>query len=195
MSEKHLVVGLGNPGTEYDLTRHNIGFMVIDRLAEHFHLDFRGGFNGDYAVSDLFGKRVYFLKPQTYMNLSGDSVSSIVNYFKIDAKNVLVVHDDLDMEFGRFKLKLGGSAGGHNGIRSIIACLNSENFIRAKCGIGKSKFIQGKDYVLGKFTREEFEKLDEFLSIAKDAIICYLSCGLKEAMNSFNNKNIKKEEN
>ncbi|UOD35178.1 aminoacyl-tRNA hydrolase [Deferribacteraceae bacterium V6Fe1] len=194
MSDKFLIVGLGNPGAEYALTRHNIGFMVLDMLAEHFRLSFKGGFKGDYAVADVYGKRVYFLKPQTYMNLSGDSVASLASYFKIESENILVVHDDLDMEFGKFKLKLGGSAGGHNGIRSIIACLNTEKFIRGKCGIGRPN-VGGRNYVLGKFTQEEFDKLDDFLSIAKDAIICYLNCGLKEAMNSFNNKNIKKEEN
>jgi len=193
MSEKYLIVGLGNPGVEYALTRHNIGFMVLDILAAHLRLNFKGGFKGDYAVADVYGKRAYFLKPQTYMNLSGDSVASLANYFKIGSENILVVHDDLDMEFGKFKLKFGGSAGGHNGIRSIISCLNTEKFIRGKCGIGRPN-ISGRNYVLGKFSQEEFDKLEEFLSIAKDAIICYLKSGLKEAMNSFNNKNIKKEE-
>lgn len=193
MPDKFLIVGLGNPGVEYALTRHNIGFMVLDVLKEHLKLDFKDGFKGDYAVSDVYGKRVYFLKPQTYMNLSGDSVSSLANYFKINSENILVVHDDLDMEFGKFKLKFGGSAGGHNGIRSIIACLNTEKFIRGKCGIGRPSG-SGKNHVLGKFNQEELDKLEDILSIAKDAIICYLKSGLKEAMNSFNNKNIKKEE-
>jgi PTH1 family peptidyl-tRNA hydrolase len=194
MPNKYLIVGLGNPGKEYALTRHNIGFLVVDQLTRHFNLDFKGGFKGDYAVGDIFGKRVYFLKPQTYMNLSGDSVASIANYFKIEVQNILVVHDDIDLEFGRFKLKKGGSSGGHNGIRSIIACLDSEEFIRAKCGIGRPEKGRGKNYVLGKFDNSEMILLEDFLRLAKDAIICYLKCGLKEAMNSFNNKYVKKEE-
>lgn len=194
MSNKYLIVGLGNPGKEYALTRHNIGFMVIDELIRDLNLSLRGGFNGDYAVSDIFNKRVYFLKPQTYMNLSGDSVSAIANYFKIETDNILVVHDDIDMEFGKFKLKKGGSSGGHNGIRSIITCLGSGDFIRAKCGIGKPEKRSGRNYVLSKFENDEMVLLSDFLRLAKDAIICYLKCGLKEAMNSFNNKSIKKEE-
>jgi len=194
MSNKYLIVGLGNPGKEYALTRHNIGFMVIDELIKDFNIDYRGGFKGDYAVSDIFNKRVYFLKPQTYMNLSGDSVSAIANYFKIETDNILVVHDDIDMEFGKFKLKKGGSSGGHNGIRSIITCLDSEDFIRAKCGIGRPERKSGRNYVLSKFEDGEMVLLSDFLRLAKDAIICYLKCGLKEAMNSFNNKSIKKEE-
>lgn len=194
MSNKYLIVGLGNPGKEYALTRHNIGFMVIDKLIRDFNLSLRGGFNGDYAVSDIFNKRVYFLKPQTYMNLSGDAVSAIANYFKIETDNILVVHDDIDMEFGKFKLKKGGSSGGHNGIRSIITCLGSEDFIRAKCGIGRPGRKSGRNYVLSKFENDEMVLLSDFLRLAKDAIICYLKCGLKEAMNSFNNKSIKKEE-
>ena len=95
--EKYLIAGLGNPGIKYSRTRHNIGFMVIDKLAEEFSLSFRGGFSADYSVADIFGKRVYFVKPQTYMNLSGDAVFSIMNYFKIETENILIVHDDIDM--------------------------------------------------------------------------------------------------
>lgn len=192
--EKYLIAGLGNPGVKYSVTRHNIGFMVIDKLAVEFSLSFRGGFNGDYAVADVHGKRVYFLKPQTYMNLSGDSVSSIANYFKIDTENVVVIHDDIDMAFGRIKFKLGGSDGGHKGIRSIAACLSSEGFLRLKMGVGKPGNKSVPDFVLGNFDSDEIKHLDEFLTIAKDGIICYLSSGLKKAMNDFNKKALNKEE-
>lgn len=193
--EKYLIAGLGNPGIKYSKTRHNIGFMVIDKLAEEFSLSFRGGFNSDYAVTDICGKRVYFLKPQTFMNLSGDAVSSIMNYFKIETENILIIHDDIDMEFGKIKFKLGGSDGGHKGIRSIIVCISSDKFLRVKMGVGRSDYRSVPDFVLGDFGSDEIKHLDDFLTIAKDGIICYLNAGLKRAMNDFNKKTLNKEEN
>ncbi len=154
-----LIVGLGNPGKEYEMTRHNIGFYFLDLFANKNNISFKEKFNGLYAKVKINDEDVILLKPQTYMNLSGESVIMFKNYFKIDSKDILVIHDDLDLEFGRIKLKENGSSGGHNGIKNIILNLNTENFKRLKIGISKSNLVDTKDYVLGHFTKEEQEEL------------------------------------
>jgi len=187
--DKLLIVGLGNPGKQYADTRHNIGFMVLDSL----NLDYKEGFNGLFASENIAGKKVYFLKPFTFMNLSGQSVGEIARYFDIEPQNILVVHDDLDMDFGKMKFRRKGSSGGHNGIKSIISHLSTEDFPRLKLGIGKARG-NSSSYVLNQFNSEEKKHLSKFIDKSKDAVITYIKEGLKIAMNQFNNVNILQEE-
>lgn len=150
-----LIVGLGNPGLEYNNTRHNIGFYYLDLFATKLNLSFKEKFNGMYAKTKIGNEDVILLKPHTFMNLSGESVIKFVNYYKIKVEDVLIIHDDLDMDIGRIKLKENGSSGGHNGIKNIILHLGTENFKRLKIGISKNNNYDTKDYVLGHFTKEE----------------------------------------
>ncbi|MCX8083882.1 MAG: aminoacyl-tRNA hydrolase [Calditerrivibrio sp.] len=195
MNNRWIVVGLGNPGSKYALTRHNIGFMVIDMVVERFCGSYRGGFEADYTVLDIYGKRCYLVKPQTYMNLSGKSVVEICGYFDIPFTNMVVVHDDLDMEFGKIKIKKGGSSGGHRGVDSIIAASGWDDFIRVKMGIGKpvNKDISG--YVLSEFDRTEKGYLKEFIDLGADALLALLEKGVQVSMNLYNNKKIVQEVN
>ncbi len=151
-----LVVGLGNPGREYKNTRHNIGFMVLDNYLGK--VKWKNKMESNYYLDD--SNQVIFIKPQTYMNLSGLAVSKIVNYYKIDVQDILVIQDDLDMEIGSYKLKNNSSSGGHNGLKSIINELNSDKFGRLKIGIGKNNRIPVDKYVLSKFSKEELEVIN-----------------------------------
>ncbi|MBR6112937.1 MAG: aminoacyl-tRNA hydrolase, partial [Bacilli bacterium] len=144
-----LIVGLGNPGKEYENTRHNIGFMVIDRyISKYNYLPYKEKFNGIYYEDNIDGEKVILLKPQKYMNLSGEVVISYLNYFKINVEDMLVISDDLDMPLGKIKLKLSGSCGGHNGLRNIENNIGTQNYKRLKIGISNNKEYDTKDYVL-----------------------------------------------
>ena len=167
-----LVVGLGNPGGEYRNTRHNVGFIFLDSYLEKKHLELsKKKFNGLYIdyTSDK-GEKVIFLEPQTYMNLSGDSVIDFMRYFKISGEDVLVIHDDLDLEVSKIKIRSKGGSAGHNGIKSLIARIGSENFRRVRVGIGKDKNIPVFDYVLGKFSEEDKLLLKEKENIINKVI-------------------------
>jgi PTH1 family peptidyl-tRNA hydrolase len=185
-----LIVGLGNPGDKYSKTRHNLGFMVADELCSEFSATFSDGFKGEYAQFFLDGEKHYVLKPKTYMNLSGESVQPLAAYFKIPVEDIIVVHDDLDIEYGRIKIKNGGNAGGHNGIKSIIQHLGEKSFLRLKMGIGKDNKKETVGHVLGKFSPEESEKLDEFIKIGVKAVVCCIKEGMRPAMNKFNNVSV-----
>lgn len=167
-----LIVGLGNPGGEYRNTRHNIGFIFLNSFLskEGVSLD-KKKFKGQYIeyVSKK-GNKAILLEPQTYMNLSGDSVVDFVKYFKIDTEDVLIIHDDLDLEVGKIRIRSKGSSGGHNGIKSIIARLSSENFKRVRIGIGKDNVIPVVDYVLSKFKEDEIELLKGKMEIVNKVI-------------------------
>jgi PTH1 family peptidyl-tRNA hydrolase len=190
---KWLIAGLGNPGEKYRLTRHNIGFMVVDAVAERFNVGFKGGFESDYAVIDIFGKRCYVVKPQTYMNLSGRSIAEILGYFDILKNQIIIVHDDMDIEFGKVKIKVGGSSAGHRGVDSVISCLSFQDFIRVKMGIGKPKNIDVTGFVLSAFSKEEQSVLKEFVDLGVEAVLSILEKDVKDAMNRYNNKKICKE--
>jgi len=183
-----LIVGLGNPGEKYDRTRHNLGFLVADKLAADYSSSFSKGFRGEYAEFFLNGGKHYILKPHTYMNLSGESVQLLAAYYKIEPEDIIAIHDDLDIEYGRMKLKKGGNDGGHKGIRSMIQMLGDQSFIRLKMGIGKDSRKDTIGHVLGKFSSEEAEKLDEFIDIGVKAVVCCINEGVKVAMNTFNTK-------
>lgn len=154
----YLIVGLGNPGSEYNNTRHNIGFEMLDRYTSSKNINLSNEkFKGLFTKVDVNGTNVIFAKPMTYMNLSGNFIRDIINFYKIELNNVLVIYDDMDLPLGKIRLKDNGSAGGHNGIKSIIDCLGTEKFKRLKCGIGRpsNKNIPIPDHVLGKFSSEE----------------------------------------
>lgn len=168
-----LIVGLGNPGDEYKNTRHNIGYIFIDKFAETMNNSInKEKFNGLYTEIIIKNEKVILLKPLSYMNLSGEVIIKFINYFKININDILIISDDLDMDFGRVKLKANGSSGGHNGLKNIEYYLKTQNFKRLKIGISNNKDIDTKDYVLGKFNNIEKEKIeqisDKVLNILKD---------------------------
>ena len=182
-----LIVGLGNPGKEYENTRHNTGFMVMDRLADVFNVSISNSkFKGEYVKFKYKGEDVIFLKPLKYMNLSGDSVIQIMKYFKIDVEDLVVIYDDLDMPVGKLRLRESGSAGGHNGIKSIIAQVKTQSFKRIRVGIDRHPHIKVVDYVLGHFTKEEQPLIDEGVENAVKAVELYLDKDFTAAMNAFN---------
>jgi PTH1 family peptidyl-tRNA hydrolase len=182
-----LIVGLGNYGKEYENTRHNVGFMVADNLADKLDTDItKKDFKGLIAKFKYKNEDIIILKPLTYMNLSGESVIEVVKYYNIDIKDIVVIFDDLDLEVGKVRLREKGGSGGHNGAKSIIELLHSEEFKRIRIGIGKNEFIKGPDYVLGKFNKDEQKLIMEAISKASDALICYLNENFEIAMNKFN---------
>jgi PTH1 family peptidyl-tRNA hydrolase len=181
-----LIVGLGNPGKEYDKTRHNIGFMILDDYIGEEKWTLK--FNGLCLDKIINGEKVIFLKPQSYMNLSGSVVRKFVDYYNIELKNVLVIQDDLDMPIGRSKLISKHGDGGHNGIKDIILKLSSRDFLRVKIGIGKSNEMDTKDYVLGKFRSEDRKLLDKTFLRLRDIIIDYISMNRDSLIQKYNTK-------
>ena len=158
----YLVVGLGNPGKEYEKTRHNIGFMMVDYIAEKRNISFnREKMGGIYAEDNLDGEKVILLKPQKYINLSGEVIGAYVDYFKIPIENILIINDDMDLDVGIYKLRLSGGSAGHNGLKNIELNLATQDYKRIKIGIAKNSLIDKKDYVLGKFSKEDLDKIEE----------------------------------
>ncbi|WPL38445.1 aminoacyl-tRNA hydrolase [Malacoplasma iowae] len=186
--DKYLVVGLGNPGFQYENTKHNVGFNVIDSLCKKINISLlTSKFNGVFSKANLYNKEVYICKPQTYMNLSGEFVSKFVNFYKIPIENVLVIYDDLDSEIGKIKLKIKGSSGGQNGIKNIINLLGTESIKRIKIGISRpERNISISGYVLSKFNNEDKTKVEKSIDKASDAILFYLENDFTQAMNKFN---------
>jgi peptidyl-tRNA hydrolase, PTH1 family len=181
-----LVVGLGNPGREYEDTRHNIGFKVVDNIAKEYNIEInRQKFKGTYGEGFIDGEKVILLKPTTYMNLSGESVREVVDFYNLDNEDVLVIYDDISLEIGTLRIREKGSAGGHNGIKSIIAHLGSEIFPRIKVGVGQPKGDLVK-HVLGKFTKEETDVLNESVNVSTKAAKEIIKTDTKTAMNQFN---------
>lgn len=184
-----LIVGLGNPGKEYEKTRHNAGFMVMDLIAQDLHVDInQNKCKGLYAKTNVRGQQVILLKPQTYMNLSGESVREVMDYFKIEKQDLLVIYDDLDLPTGKIRLRQKGSAGGQNGMKNIMQHLGNQEFNRIRVGIGKDERIPTVDYVLGKVRKEELQEFEEALVDAKNAAIHSISNTFDVTMNEFNKK-------
>ena len=183
-----LVVGLGNPGSKYHETRHNVGFMAIDLMAKELGLTFseEKTFKAEVASTFLNGEKVYFVKPTTFMNLSGLAVRALLAYYNIPMEDFIVIYDDLDMEVGKLRFRQKGSAGGHNGIKNIILHTGSQNFNRIRVGIDRSKYIKVVDYVLSRFTKDEQDAINQGIENASDAVIDYLDHGFNHAMNRFN---------
>jgi len=167
-----LFVGLGNPGKKYEATRHNVGFMVIDELAKKWAISMNEEkkFKGFIGSAHVGGEKVMLLKPTTYMNLSGESVQAVMDFYDLDNEDIVVIYDDLDMEVGKVRGRAKGSAGGHNGIKSMILHLAGEEFKRFKIGIGKSLYGKTNDHVLGRFTTDE--GVDISLAIDKVVRAC-----------------------
>ena len=159
-----LIVGLGNPGKEYEKTRHNIGFMCIDNYLGNVKWSTK--FNGLYYETNIKGEKYIFLKPQSYMNLSGGVVRQFKDYFDIDIEDILVIQDDLDLPVGKIRLKINSTAGGHNGIKDIIANLGTDAFARVKVGVSQDRSIDTKDYVLSKFSKKDLDTIvDKFKEV------------------------------
>lgn len=186
-----IIAGLGNPDRQYEGTRHNAGFDVIDRIAEKYNIAVDTKKHRAYIGKGIIdGQKVILAKPQTYMNLSGESIRSLVDYYKIDEENeLLVVYDDISLDVGQLRIRAKGSAGGHNGIKNIIAHLGTQVFPRIKVGVGeKPKGYDLADYVLGHFSKAERERMEEGYDNAVRAAEMIVSGQLSEAMNEFNRK-------
>ncbi len=184
------IFGLGNPGREYEMTRHNVGFMVVDALAEKIGFSFKPG-RGDYLIGSgrHAGKEILLVKPLTYMNNSGVAVKDVVERYKIELRDILVICDDLNLPLGVIRIRQKGSDGGHNGLYSIIYHLKSIEFPRLRCGIGNLEKMKNMvDFVLSKFDGDEIEILNEMIAKAVDATLCFISDGILVAMNRFNRK-------
>ena len=186
-----LIVGLGNPGDAYHETRHNAGFLVLDKVAETFSITWdKKKFDVVMGRGMIGTREVILAKPQAYMNRSGPPVLKLANYFKISCEELLIVHDDIDLTFGRIKIKENGGHGGHNGLRSLIEAFGGGDFSRIRVGIGRSEAFTVTDHVLGKFNAAENSVLDQIISKARDAIVTIFDKGMLEGMNTFNNRKI-----
>lgn len=186
-----IIAGLGNPTREYEGTRHNIGFSVIDKLAEQYNISMTEKKHKAICGKGIIeGEKVVLLKPQTYMNLSGESIGEAVNYYKVDPEeDLIVIYDDIDLDVGRLRIREKGSAGGHNGMKNIIAHLGTEVFPRIRVGVGaKPKGSDLADYVLGRFPKEELEDIEAAGLDACQAVALIISQDVKAAMNQMNVK-------
>lgn len=184
-----VVAGLGNPGRKYEKTRHNMGFWAVDRLAEKNDIKIKKikhkALIGDGIIS---GEKVLLVKPQTYMNLSGESLREIVDYYNVELNRLLVIYDDFDIEAGLLRIRKKGSAGSHNGMKSIINSLGSQDFPRIRIGIGASGGMEWKDFVIGRMSEKEIKILEAAADRAADAVQCILEKGIDKAMNEYNVK-------
>ena len=187
-----LVVGLGNPGNTYKRTRHNVGFMVLDQIAEDFSIALvKQKFDTVFGRGSVDGVEVVLAKPMAFMNRSGPQVQQIAGYYRILSEDMLVVHDDIDLAFGRIKIKEKGGDGGHKGVRSIIDAFGGGNFVRLRIGVGRPEAgISATDHVLGRFKLDENKVLDQIITAARDAVVTILCKGAKEGMDRFNDKRI-----
>lgn len=184
----YLIVGLGNPETDYAKTRHNMGFNVINKLAKEYDVEIsRKKFNSEYGSTIINGEKVVFVKPQTFMNASGEAVIEFVNFYKVELDKVIVIYDDIDLEPGKIRIRKSGSSGSHNGMKSVIKFLNSEKFPRIRVGIGKpEKNVNMIEYVIGFVSEEDRKKLEIGEEKAKKAVMEILKNGIESGMNLYN---------
>lgn len=183
-----LVVGLGNPGAEYELTRHNIGWLVLDSVKSVENANWKVKFKGIYADISINGEKVYFLKPQTFMNLSGESVQPLCQFFKITPEEILVLHDELDLPFGQIQFKKGGGLAGHNGLKSMAQCLSNQEFYRMRIGIGRPIHGSVSNWVLSRFPDDQDTELGIVMDKSSEALAEFLKQGMKAAT-KYNKKN------
>ena len=181
-----LIVGLGNPGKEYENTRHNIGFMILDSFLGKVKWKTKN--NAMYYEKNINNEKYIFIKPLTFMNLSGNAVKKYVDYYKIKIEDILVIQDDLDLDVGILRLKQNSSDGGHNGIKSIISCLQTKDFKRLKVGISNNKSIDTKDYVLNNFSKEEIKKLNNILDDCYNIIEDFAQMSFIDLMSKYNKR-------
>lgn len=184
----HCIIGLGNPGPEYCQTRHNAGFLAVDHLAEKLGVSMtRRGFQSLYASGNLEGKSLLLVKPQTFMNLSGEAVKQVLDYYKISSSQIMVVYDDLDLPLGALRFRTLGSAGGHKGMKSIIELLQTEEFARLRLGIGRPpQGVSVTDYVLTRFSALESPIMAEMIQKAGEAAMAFICQGSNYTMNHYN---------
>ncbi len=190
-----MIVGLGNPGREYEKNRHNVGFMAVDHFID------KRGFSGKAVKSKavltdgtLFGKKLYLVKPQTYMNLSGEAVGALMRFYKIPTDHLIVIHDDLDLPFGTIRIRPGGGAGGQKGVNSIIQRLGTKEFHRMRMGIGRPPGrMDPADYVLQNFSKDESEELPFLFNKVVDILESWISFGIDRTMNEFNGSSRKED--
>lgn len=192
----YIIVGLGNPGKKYENTRHNMGFIAVDLLAEEYGIKVdKIKFKALVGEGRIAGRKVLLVKPQTYMNLSGQSVMEVMNYYKEDIENLIVIYDDIDIPTGSIRLRKKGSAGTHNGMRNIVYLLQDDGFPRIRVGIGSDKKVDLMDYVIGGVTKKEKELLEDALTRAAKAAACIVEKGIDKAMNEYNIRQKKEEKN
>jgi PTH1 family peptidyl-tRNA hydrolase len=189
-SDVLMIVGLGNPGKEYERTRHNVGFEVVDAFARQYGIEVKkkkfGGIVGDGMIGDT---KILLVKPQQYMNLSGQVVATAIGFYRLSIDNLIIVTDDMALEPGRIRLRGKGSAGGHNGLSDIKNKLGTLDYARLRIGIGKSEYIIARDYVLGRPTSGERVLIDEAVDRTKEALFCWVNEGIDSAMNKYNVSN------
>ncbi|HEY9831539.1 MAG TPA: aminoacyl-tRNA hydrolase [Stenomitos sp.] len=189
-----LIVGLGNPESKYDKTRHNIGFEAVDALAKTWQISWSENRRFQAFIGEgrgANGDKIRLLKPLTYMNRSGQAIRSATDWYKLPPESTLIIYDDMDLSIGRLRLRLSGSAGGHNGMKSAIAHLGTQNFPRLRIGIGKSKGDKDTvSHVLGKFSLEETQMMSEVLHLVVDAVELALKQGVEKAMSLYNNRTV-----
>ena len=188
-SINYMVVGLGNPGLNYFLTRHNVGFMAIDYISKELNVDIqKDNFEGLYTITNVNNKKILLLKPQTFMNNSGESVRQVMNFYKVNSQNVILIYDDISFEVGNLRIKRRGSHGGQNGVKNILELCGSENFPRIKIGIGNkpSSDWSLSDWVLSRFSREEVMVLNKAFKSAYEAFLMIIDGKIDAAMNKFN---------
>jgi PTH1 family peptidyl-tRNA hydrolase len=197
MENVYLIVGLGNPGREYAKTRHNVGFMAVERLAKRWRANWKAHkkFQARLAQVDQDGRRYLVAEPQTYMNLSGEAVGALMNFYRVPRERLLVVMDDADLRFGEIRMRAEGSSGGHHGLESIEAHLGARQYARLRIGIGREALVCGQHaareisgYVLGPFRAADAELLEKVLARADDQIECWLDEGITKAMNRYNGR-------
>ena len=187
----YLILGLGNPGRRYQFTRHNIGFMVLEKIAAHWNVVLKQkSFDALWNRGKIAGIDVLLAMPQTYMNLSGNAARRLLAYFKLDISNLIVIHDDLDLPFGKIRLKSGGGDAGHKGLKSITTCLGSADFMRVRMGIGKpSDRTPVEDYVLQRFNPDESAMLQQSIQSASEAVEEIVISDMQQAMAKYHTKN------
>jgi len=186
-NNKFLIVGLGNIGAKYEKTRHNIGFRIIDFLAKEKNIELNESRLGQLGILKFGGKKIFLLKPSTLMNLSGKSVRYWIKKKNIEIINILILTDDLNIDFGKMKLKRGGSSGGHNGLKDIEHCLNTSDYPRLRFGIGNKKYTSDKvDFVLGNFSKDEEVKISKSLKFCAEVVLSFIRNGIDNTMNLYN---------
>lgn len=184
-----VIFGLGNPGKKYEDTKHNVGFMLLDKLATSFSIAIEKRNHEALVGSGYYqGEKILLVKPETYMNLSGKAVWQVIDYYNDQIDDFIIVYDDMDTPLGQIRLKKKGSAGGHNGIKSIISTLNSQEFDRLKIGIGQKKTDDAVSHVLGAFSKDEKVLLDEAITLGVEAVKAWILTDIDKAMNQFNIK-------
>ena len=185
-----LIIGLGNPGSKYHYSRHNIGWDTFEELSFSNDLKWQDKFKGQYSVFQNGDEKIYFLKPQTFMNLSGESVQSLMNFFKIAVENILVVHDELDLPFGTIAFKNGGGLAGHNGLKSIAGLLGTQDFRRVRVGIGRPAHGDVSNWVLSGYEGEDKDFFRQVLKGTAEALEVYINLGFEKASNTYSKKKI-----